>query len=81
MKVCQGFFLPVEVTNESTTATIGYTLPSSLTQWTKIENTRLYCSLSDILTMSQYPDGWDPEIVKASYPMTYSVIFGLSVNF
>lgn len=61
--------------------TLGYTLPSSLTQKAHINNVRVYVSGSDLFCISNYPKGWDPERGTSSYPITTSVVFGLSVNF
>ncbi|WP_236032823.1 SusC/RagA family TonB-linked outer membrane protein [Algoriphagus pacificus] len=61
--------------------TLGYTLPSVFTQKIKISNARLYSSLNDLFTISNYPKGWDPEVSSTGYPITTSVLFGLSVQF
>ena len=61
--------------------TLGYTLPADLTQKANIKNIRLYASVSDLLSLNQYPEGWDPEVAGSGYPITRSWVFGLSVNF
>ena len=61
--------------------TIGYTLPKALTQKASINKLRVYASASDLFTISSYPKGWDPEMGVSAYPITTSLIFGLSVNF
>ena len=61
--------------------TLGYTLPATLTNKVMIKRARVYVSANDILTVSQFPQGWDPEISVNTYPITASVLFGLSVNF
>lgn len=61
--------------------TLGYTLPNSLTEKVTIKNARVYVSANDLFCISKFPTGWDPEMGTSSYPITTSVVFGLSVNF
>lgn len=61
--------------------TLGYTLPENLTQKVMIKRTRLYVSANDLFCISKFPKGWDPEMGGSSYPITTSLLFGLSVNF
>ena len=61
--------------------TLGYTIPSDLTQRVRIKNLRLYTSVADLISMSKYPKGWDPEVSGSGYPITRSFVIGLSVNF
>lgn len=60
---------------------LGYTLPTSLTKKVLINQLRFYVSASDLFCFSNYPTGWDPERGTSSYPITTSLLFGLSVNF
>lgn len=69
---------------------LGYTLPKSTLNKLKIENLRLYVSLDDYFTFSNYP-GMDPEagssnnnsqgIDRGMYPTPRKVLFGLSFAF
>ncbi len=61
--------------------TLGYTFPQVKTQRIMIQNLRIFTNLSDFFTSSKYPAGWDPETSATGYPITKSVIFGLSVKF
>ena len=61
--------------------TLGYTLPQQWTRYIGIDRTRLYVSASDLFCISDYPDGWDPEMGVSSYPITTSVVFGIQVTF
>ncbi len=61
--------------------TLGYTLPKFLTEKASISNVRIYASASDLFCLSKFPKGWDPEMGVSSYPITTSLVFGLSVNF
>ena len=61
--------------------TIGYSLPKSLVSMLKLRELRIYASFSDLLTMSKYPKGWDPEVASTGYPITTSIIGGISVKF
>lgn len=61
--------------------TLGYTLPAALTEKITIKQARVYVAANDLLCFSRYPAGWDPEMGSSSYPITTSVLFGLSVKF
>lgn len=61
--------------------TIGYTLPSDLLNKMHVESIRFYVSGSDLFCISNYPSGWDPEVSASGYPITTSVLLGVSVNF
>ncbi|GAI85174.1 unnamed protein product, partial [marine sediment metagenome] len=73
------------------TATLGYTLPTNVMEFLKIQSVRLYVTTHNILTFTKikYMDpetahGEDDEINNAAiqtYPTQYSVIFGLDVTF
>jgi len=68
---------------------LGYTLPKQITSKLMIENLRVYGSLEDFFTFTDYP-GFDPEVTgvgsalgvdKGSYPTSKKVVFGLNVTF
>jgi TonB-linked SusC/RagA family outer membrane protein len=61
--------------------TFGYTIPSLLTKKAGIQSLRLYVTGNDLFCLSGFPEGWDPERGSNDYPITKSLIFGLSVNF
>ncbi|MCK9160464.1 MAG: SusC/RagA family TonB-linked outer membrane protein, partial [Bacteroidaceae bacterium] len=61
--------------------TFGYTLPTELTQKAAIKRMRLYVSGNDLFCLSGFPKGWDPEMGNSSYPITTSLLFGVSINF
>lgn len=61
--------------------TLGYTLPELWTNKVGIKKTRVYFSASDLFCFSKFPDGWDPEMGASKYPITTSLVLGLSVNF
>lgn len=60
--------------------TLGYTLPQKWTQKIRMSNVRLYVSASDLFCISDYPKGWDPEMGVTSYPITTSILVGLSLK-
>ncbi len=60
---------------------LGYTIPSTLTHKVKLQNIRLYTTISDLYCHSHYPNGWDPEVAETGYPITMTFIFGVSVKF
>lgn len=61
--------------------TFGYTIPERIVQKISINNLRVYVSANDLFCLSKYPTGWDPEMGYDKYPITTSVLFGVSVNF
>ncbi len=61
--------------------TLGYNIPPAVIQKMSLQSLRVYGSVSDFLTIDNYPKGWDPEVSASGYPITASFIFGLSVNF
>ncbi len=61
--------------------TLGYTLPQVWTEKAMLQRVRFYVSANDLFCISKYPEGWDPEMGTSSYPITTSLLFGISVNF
>ena len=61
--------------------TLGYTIPKNIIQKTFIKNLRLYCSVTDLPAISNYPKGWDPEVGNTSDFISTSYIFGVNVKF
>lgn len=74
------------------TATIGYTLPRSISAKLKMQNLRIYASGYNLLLFTNY-SGFDPEVSTrrktqltpgvdySAYPKSRSFVFGLNVNF
>lgn len=60
--------------------TLGYTLPEKLMKKAKIQNLRVYASLTDPFCISNYPAGWDPEAANNTY-ISRVLNLGLSVKF
>ena len=60
--------------------TLGYTLPEDITKKVGINGARVFGSVSDLFSIDNYPDGWDPEVASTGYPITTSFVFGVSVN-
>ena len=61
--------------------TLGYTLPENVTKIIGMKRVRVYASASDLFCLSHYPKGWDPEMGYTSYPITTSILAGVSVKF
>ena len=68
---------------------LGYNFPKNFLRKALIENLRIYASLDDWFTFTNYP-GFDPEIIgqgasmgvdKGSYPTSKKVVFGVNVTF
>lgn len=73
------------------TITLGYTLPKKLVQRAKISNARVYCTLNNIHTFTDYT-GYDPEVSasssaltpgidNSSYPRSKSWVVGVNLTF
>ncbi len=61
--------------------TLGYTLPKSFTSKMSINNLRVYVSVNDILSIDNYPKGFDPEADWRGYPLATTVLGGVSISF
>ncbi len=61
---------------------LGYTLPSKITQKVFIQSLRFYVAANDLFCITNYPRGWDYEgYGSLSYPITKSFICGVNINF
>ena len=69
--------------------TIGYTLPKELTRKVYIENLRFFVSGENLLTITNFTEAGDPELIGAgyggeigkTYPLSKTFSCGLSVTF
>ena len=52
-----------------------------LTKRIGIQNLRLYGTATDVFSIHNFPKGWDPEMSSFAYPITTSIVFGVSVQF
>lgn len=68
---------------------LGYTFPQNWMKKIKVQNLRVYMSLDDFFTFSDYP-GFDPEVTgvgsalgvdKGSYPTSKKLVAGVSITF
>lgn len=68
---------------------LGYTVPAKLTRKVAVDNLRVYCSLDDFFTFTNYP-GFDPEITgsgsstgvdKGNFPTSKKVVLGVNITF
>lgn len=73
---------------------LGYTIPASLTKKISISRARIYVSGQNLLTITKFPEGYDPEANNTafhghilggaagwSYPQAKSFTAGLDINF
>jgi TonB-linked SusC/RagA family outer membrane protein len=62
---------------------LGYTIPKSALQRVKMDNLRLYFSAENLYTLSNYREGWDPEINTdgSYYPILATFTLGVNVKF
>jgi TonB-linked SusC/RagA family outer membrane protein len=65
--------------------TLGYTLPSKLTQRIKMSSARLYASAQNLYTLTKY-SGLDPEVSGNGidfnvYPVTRTISLGVNIGF
>ncbi|WP_346858513.1 TonB-dependent receptor [uncultured Draconibacterium sp.] len=61
--------------------TLGYTLPNDLMRKVKVKDMRLYLSVNDLPAISNFPNGWDPEVGSSSDFISTSFILGVNVKF
>lgn len=70
---------------------LGYMLPRAWMNRLKISSVRVYCTLNNLYTWTNY-SGFDPEVSTqfsnmsrgfdySSYPRSFSAVFGLNINF
>ena len=64
---------------------LGYTFPQKWMKTIKVDNLRVYASLDDFFTISDYP-GFDPEVTamgidKGTFPTSKKVVAGVSITF
>lgn len=73
------------------TITLGYTLPKNIIKRAKLNNARVYCTLNNIYTFTDYT-GYDPEVSatnsaltpgidNSSYPRSKSWVLGVNLTF
>lgn len=61
---------------------LGYTLPKVLTQKAMIQKARVYFTAENLFTISDTPDGLDPELDNPyKYPMQRSLSVGINLTF
>ena len=67
--------------------TLGYTLPSNLTNKFFVNNLRLFVSAENVFTITSLVDTFDPETIGVgdwdgcTYPLSRTISFGLSATF
>lgn len=61
--------------------TIGYTLPKVVINSIGLSSIRLYATGTDVLLLTKFPKGFDPEIGVVESPITTTYLLGLDVKF
>lgn len=61
--------------------TLGYTFSQDWLKKMLVKKLRLYIAANDLFCLNKYPKGWDPEVGGIGYPITTSLMVGVSVNF
>lgn len=59
---------------------ISYTLPQKITERLALDQITIHSSISDLFSIDNFPDGWDPEMVGNSY-ISQTFNFGVNVKF
>ena len=59
---------------------LGYNLPNTLVSRLKLNSIRLNVNISDVFSIDNYPEGWDPE-TTSTYWITRGYTMGISVKF
>jgi TonB-linked SusC/RagA family outer membrane protein len=60
---------------------IGYSLPTGWANKIQLQGLRVYMTATDLFSLSKFPEGWDPEMRSGEYPITTSLLFGVSIKF
>lgn len=61
--------------------TLGYTFKPNVLKHIGIKGARLFVSATDLFSVSNYPQGWDPEGGQSDNPIVTTYYGGLSVTF
>ena len=61
--------------------TLGYSLPKKFINNARIKGLRGYLSVNDLPAISNFPEGWDPEVGSSSDFISTSFILGVNVKF
>lgn len=61
--------------------TLGYTIPERFTSKLNVRNLRVYVSATDLFSIDNYPDGYDPEADLFGYPIVTTFLGGISITF
>ncbi|GEO02604.1 SusC/RagA family TonB-linked outer membrane protein [Adhaeribacter aerolatus] len=59
---------------------LGYTIPKAVTEKIKVSSLRVYGSLENYLTFTDYK-GFDPEVNGVQYPTLKQALLGINLNF
>lgn len=62
------------------TISLGYTFPAHLTKKVNINNLKIYCTGTNLLTWTKFKS-YSPELIPGDYPEAKQVIFGLNMSF
>jgi len=61
--------------------TVGYAFPQAWIDKVHLKGLRLYGTVNDLLSINQFPKGWDPEMNTFGYPITKTFLIGASIKF
>ncbi|QLC64785.1 TonB-dependent receptor [Flavobacterium sp. LPB0248] len=61
--------------------TIGYTLPKEVIKSIGLSSIRIYATGTDVLLLTKFPKGFDPEINVVESPISSTYLLGLDVKF
>ncbi len=61
--------------------TLSYSLPVGLIEKLKLQGVSIHGTATDLFSINKYPKGWDPEAAATIYPVTTTLMLGLSVKF
>ncbi|WP_236974245.1 TonB-dependent receptor [Membranihabitans maritimus] len=59
---------------------LSYNLPQNIIDRLGLQGVRINGTASDLFSLDNYPKGWDPEAAINVYPITRSLIFGISIK-
>ncbi|WP_236980363.1 SusC/RagA family TonB-linked outer membrane protein [Membranihabitans maritimus] len=62
---------------------LGYSLPGDILQNTFLNKVRFYVTAENLFTLTEYYEGWDPEMQTSGsfYPLTKLFVGGVNINF
>lgn len=61
--------------------TLGYSFTKDKINKLPLSEVQLFCTAGNLVTFSNYPDGWEPESLSLNYPVVRTFTFGVKLKY